>query len=178
MIIQATGAPSLLPSGSTVDGLEYNPTSKWEFWAYYGGTRIGRISTFDPVAIQPVGYGYTGSPDSQNRTIQEATADFHRTVWNNPNYGSFQFATQYSWIVRHPWFVAPGQPSSANLNHGLSRLSIYAARRRRRSEARSEFIKSKVVRSNPNCQRSGANDGSESISRKRGPSGVTSGLTL
>jgi hypothetical protein len=44
------------------------------------------------------------------------TAGFHRTFWNNPNYGSFQFATQYSWIVRHPWFVAPGQPSSANLN--------------------------------------------------------------
>ena len=32
LIIQATGAPSLVPSGSTVDGLEYNPTLKWSFW--------------------------------------------------------------------------------------------------------------------------------------------------
>ena len=115
LIIQATGAPSLVPSGSTVYGLEYNPT-KWSFWAYYGGTWIGRISTFVPVTMQQVGYGYPGSPNSQNRTIQEVTAGFHRTFWSNPNYGSFQFAGQYSWIVRHPWFVAPGEPASANLN--------------------------------------------------------------
>ena len=31
LIIQATGAPSLLASGSTVDGLEYNPTSNGNF---------------------------------------------------------------------------------------------------------------------------------------------------
>jgi hypothetical protein len=99
-----------------VDGLEYNPTSKWEFWAYYGGTWIGRISTFDPVAVQPVGYGCIGSLESQNRTSQEVTAGVHRTFWNNPNYGSFQFTGQYSRIVRHPWFVAPGQPASAKLN--------------------------------------------------------------
>ena len=116
LIIQGTGAPSLLPSGSTVDGLEYTPNSKWEVWGYYGGTWIDRISTFDPVAIQAVGYGYTGSPNSQNRSIQEVTGGFHRIFWNNPNYGSFQFAGQYSWIVRHPWYVAPGQPAGANLN--------------------------------------------------------------
>jgi hypothetical protein len=116
LIIQATGAPSLLPAASTVDGIEFQASSKWKFWAYYGGTWIGRISTFDPVAFGPVGYGYTGSPDSQNRTIQEITAGFHRTFWSNPNYGSFQFAGQYSWLVRHPWYVAPGQPASANLN--------------------------------------------------------------
>jgi len=71
LIIQATGAPSLVPSGSTVDGLEYNPTSKWSLWAYYGGTWIGRISTFDPVTMQQVGYGYPGSPNSQNRPFKK-----------------------------------------------------------------------------------------------------------
>ncbi|HEY7334814.1 MAG TPA: hypothetical protein VH639_08015 [Bryobacteraceae bacterium] len=116
LVIQATGAPSLLPSGSTVNGFEYEPVPKWKFWGYYGGTWIGRISTFDPGALQPVGYGYVGSPDSQNRTIQEVTAGFHRIFWSNPNYGSFQFAGQYSWLVRHPWYVAPGRPNSANLN--------------------------------------------------------------
>jgi hypothetical protein len=116
LIIQATGAPSVLPAASTVDGLEYDASPKWKFWVYYGGTWIQRLSTFDPVALQPVGYGYVGSPDSQNRTIQEITGGFHRIFWSNPNYGSFQFSGQYSWLVRHPWYVASGQPASANLN--------------------------------------------------------------
>jgi len=55
LIIQATGAPSLLPAASTVDGLEYEPTSKWTLWAYYGGTWIKKISTFGPVAFEAVG---------------------------------------------------------------------------------------------------------------------------
>jgi hypothetical protein len=116
LIIQGTGAPSLLPAASIVDGLEYNATPKLRFWAYYGGTWIGRISTFDPTTLQPVGYGYTGSPDSQNRTIQEISGGFRHVFWSNPNYGTLQFAGQYSWLVRHPWYVAPGQPASANLN--------------------------------------------------------------
>ena len=37
---------------------------------------------------------------------------FHR----DPIFGTFQFSGQYSWLVRHPWYVAPGQPRSANLN--------------------------------------------------------------
>lgn len=116
LIIQGDGAPSLLPAASTVDGLEYEATPKWRFWAYYGGTWIGRASTIDPVTLQPAGYGYTGSPNSQNRTIQEVSGGFNRTFWNNPNYGSVRFHGQYSWLVRHPWFVAQGQPASANLN--------------------------------------------------------------
>ena len=116
LIIQGTGAPSLLPAASTVDGLEYDATPNWKFWAYYGGTWIDRISTFDPVALQPVGYGYLGSPNSQNRTVQEITGGFLRVLWKNRNYGTFQFAGQYSWLVRHPWYVGPSQPASANLN--------------------------------------------------------------
>jgi hypothetical protein len=116
LIIQGTGAPSLLPAASTLNGLEYNMSRNWGFWAYYGGTWIDRISTFDPVAFQAVGYGYTGSPNSQNRTIQEITGGFRRVFWRNPNYGTFQCSGQYSWLVRHPWYVAPGQPASANLN--------------------------------------------------------------
>jgi hypothetical protein len=58
-----------------------------EVMADHGGTWIDRNSTFDPVAFQPVGYGYSGSPDSQNRTIQEVAAGFQRVSWNKPNYG-------------------------------------------------------------------------------------------
>jgi hypothetical protein len=116
LIIQATGAPSLLPAASTVDGLEFDLTQKLKLWAYYGGTWIDRISTYDPVGGQAVGYGYIGSPNSQNRSIQEISGGFNHVFWSNPNYGTFQFRGQYSWLVRHPWYVAPGDPRNANLN--------------------------------------------------------------
>jgi hypothetical protein len=116
LIIQNTGAPSLLPAASTVNGIEYQPAPKWKLWAYHGGTWIARIPTFDPETVQQVGHGYPGSPNSQNRTIEEVTAGFHRVLWSNPSYGTLQFSGQYSWLVRHPWFVAPGEPASANLN--------------------------------------------------------------
>uniref|UniRef100_Q020C6 Uncharacterized protein n=1 Tax=Solibacter usitatus (strain Ellin6076) TaxID=234267 RepID=Q020C6_SOLUE len=105
-----------MPAASTVNGLEYNATPRWKVWAYYGATWIDRISTFDPAALQPVGYGYSGSSNSQNRTVQEITGGFHRVLWRNPNYGTFQFSGQYSWVMRRPWYVALGQPPSANLN--------------------------------------------------------------
>ena len=116
LIIQANGAPSLLPAGSTVDGIEYTPKPKWIFFSYYGGTWIDRISTFDPATSQPVGYGYEGSPNSQNRTVQEVSAGFHHIFFQNPNYGTFRFSCQFSWINRHAWYVAPGQPSDANFS--------------------------------------------------------------
>jgi len=115
LIIHGNGGPSLLPSASAVAGVEYE-RSKTRLWMYYGGTWIGRISTIDPTTNEPVGYGYIGSPNSQNRSIQEVSAGFHHLFWNNPNYGGLQFSGQYSWIVRHPWFVAPGDPAGANLN--------------------------------------------------------------
>jgi hypothetical protein len=116
LIVQATGAPSLMPAASTVDGLEYEATPRWRFWTYYGATWIHRISTFDPVSMQAVGYGYAGSPDNQNRTINEVTGGFTRVLWKNTNYGTLQFSAQYSWVVRRPWYVAAGRPGSANLN--------------------------------------------------------------
>jgi len=116
LIIQSTGAPSLIPAASTVDGLEYQATPKWRLWTYYGGTWIDRISTFDPVSLGPVGYGYVGSPDSQNRSIHEITGGLTRVFWKNSNYGTLQFSAQYSWLARHPWYAAAGQPTIANLH--------------------------------------------------------------
>jgi hypothetical protein len=116
LIIRGDGSPSLVRAGATVGGLEYEVTPKWKLWAYYGGTYIDRNVTIDPSTGQPVGYGYPNSPNSQNRSIQEVTAGFSRVFWQNPNYGAFKFSGQYSWLVRHPWFVAPGDPGSANLN--------------------------------------------------------------
>ena len=43
-----------------------------------------------------VGYGYTGSANSQNKAIQEITFGFNQTMWANPRYG----ADQSDWPVR------------------------------------------------------------------------------
>jgi hypothetical protein len=116
LIIQGNGAPSLVPSGSTVNGLEYQASRKWILSAYYGSTYIGRRVTIDPSDGQPVGYGFTNSPNDQNRSLHQLTATIIHRLWQNPNYGTFQVMGEYSWIDRHPWYVAPGQPAGASLN--------------------------------------------------------------
>jgi hypothetical protein len=116
LIIQGNGAPSLIHSMSTVDGLEYQATPNLKVWSYYGGTYIGRDVAIDPANGQPVGYGYPGSPDNNNRTIQEVTGGFTRTFSIKPGYGSLLFIGQYSWIVRHPWYVGPARPTGADVN--------------------------------------------------------------
>ena len=116
LVIRADGSPSLVRSMSMVQGLELQAASKLKFWAYYGGTYIDNTVAIDPANGQAVGYGYSGSPGSHNRTIQEMTGGFTRVFWRDPSYGALQLSGQYSWVVRHPWSVATGQPGSANLN--------------------------------------------------------------
>lgn len=116
MIILGNGAPSLLKSMSTLEGVEYQARPSLKLWAYYGGTYIDRNVSIDPSNGDLIGYGYQGSPDSQNRSIQEVSGGFIRFLWKDPGHGALQFSGQYSWLVRHPWWVATGQPASANLN--------------------------------------------------------------
>jgi hypothetical protein len=116
LIIQGNGAPSLIHSMSTLDGLEYQATRNLKLWTYYGGTYIGRNVAIDPANGQPVGYGYTGSPDNHNRSIQEVTGGFTRAFDLKPGYGTLLFIGQCSWIVRHPWYIAPTRPTGADVN--------------------------------------------------------------
>jgi len=116
LIIRGDGSPELARSTSTVDGIEYQATPKTMFYAYYGGAYFKRAVAIDPANGQEVGFGYTGSPSNHNRTIQQGTVGFNYTFWRDPDYGAMQFMTQYSYLVRHPWYVAPGQPGSAHLN--------------------------------------------------------------
>jgi len=103
-------------AASTVSGFEYQPSTKFLIYAYYGGAYFGRNVAIDPITGTPVGYGYTGSPNSHNRTIQEATFGFTNTFWKDPRYGALQFMTQYSYLTRNPWYVTNGQPRNANVN--------------------------------------------------------------
>jgi uncharacterized coiled-coil protein SlyX len=114
LVANANGTISLLHSGSTVTGFEFTQ-KKTMIFGYYGGIYVGRDTVVDTNG-KLVGYGYSGSPSSQNRTIQEATLGFNQTVWKHPTYGAINIIGQYSHLTRNPWSVATGQPANAMLN--------------------------------------------------------------
>ena len=115
LIIKANGEPSLVHSASTVSGFEYQANANNLIDAYYGGAYVQKNTAID-LNGQFVGYGYDGSPSNHNRSIQEITLGYTRTFWRDPKYGALQFITQYSYVVRHPWSVAAGDPSGAHIN--------------------------------------------------------------
>ena len=41
---------------------------------------------------------------------------FTQTLWKDPKFGALSFMTQYSYVFRSPWYVAAGQPASAQTN--------------------------------------------------------------
>jgi hypothetical protein len=49
-----------------------------------------------------------------NRSLQEATFGIIPTLWSNPSYGKLQLITQYSYVLRAPWFVTTGAPRDAH----------------------------------------------------------------
>ena len=69
-----------------------------------------------------VGYGYAGSPNGQNRSIQEITMGLTQTLWKDAKFGALSLMTQYSYVFRNPWYVAAGQPASAQTNMVFANL--------------------------------------------------------
>jgi len=114
LIARADGSISLIHASSTVSGFEYT-FKKTMIYAYYGGLYVGRNVAIDTNG-KPVGYGYTGSPNGQNRAIQEPTLGFNQTIWKYAKWGAVNFMGQYSYLTRNPWYVASGQPANASLN--------------------------------------------------------------
>jgi len=116
LTVRANGSPSALHSKSTADGFEYQFHNTILF-GYYGAIYIGKdviIDTTNKNAL--VGYGYKGSPNSQNRTIQEGTLGFNMNFWKNPKYGALNFIFQYSYLFRNPWAPSATGERSANNN--------------------------------------------------------------
>jgi hypothetical protein len=111
LIAHADGSISLIHASSTVSGFEYT-FKKTMIYAYYGGILVGRNVAIDTNG-KPVGYGYTGAPNTQNRTIQEPTFGFNQTIWKDPKWGAVNFMGQYSYLTRIPWYIATGQPKNA-----------------------------------------------------------------
>jgi hypothetical protein len=113
VVLHADGGIAPVHSSSTLDGLEWS-FKNTALYAYYGGVYIGREVTFDPSNQRFVGYGFSGSPDSQNRVIHEPTFGINQTFWKHARYGSANLMVQYAYLQRNPWFVSPGSPSEAH----------------------------------------------------------------
>ena len=116
VIIRADGSISPVHAGGTVDGFEATVKGNTLLYGYYGGTYIGRNTAFDANGTTRVGYGFTGSANSNNRTQQEVTFGFNQTIWRNPRYGAINYMMQYQYQLRNPWFVAPGAPKGTHTN--------------------------------------------------------------
>jgi uncharacterized coiled-coil protein SlyX len=129
--------PSLVHASSGITGFEYQANKQTMFYGYYGAMYIGRdygvncynqpippdsppgttaACNFSMVTSSPqyVGWGYPGSSNSQNRSIQEPTFGVIQTFWKNPHYGALQLITQYSYLTRNPWVVSG--PKNAHLS--------------------------------------------------------------
>jgi hypothetical protein len=111
----AGGKYTLSPvhSASGILGFEWQALPKTMFFGYYSLEQISK--DFAPSGASFLGYGYPGSPNSQNRRIDEYTLGWTQTFWKDPNYGALQLITQGSYLDRKPWFVASGAPSDAHL---------------------------------------------------------------
>jgi len=111
---------SMVHAGAASAGLEWRATDKQAFAVYYGADYFGRnffpdtTNTAEPGTI--IGYGGPGSPNTNNRAIQQATFDWLQTFWKDPRYGALQSYVQYSYLTRAPWFVAPDAPKNAHLS--------------------------------------------------------------
>jgi len=111
---------SMVHAGAGSAGIEWIASEKEAFAAYYGADYFGRnffpdtTNTTQPGTI--IGYGGPGSPNTNNRAIQQVTFDWLQTFWKNPKYGALQSYIQYSYLTRAPWFVAPGAPKNAHLS--------------------------------------------------------------
>jgi hypothetical protein len=115
VIARADGSLSPIRSMSTVTGFEYT-RGKIQLYGYYGGVYIYRNTALDANGTSLIGWGYHGSPNSQNRSLQEPTFGFNQTIWKDAKWGAVNFMGQYSYLTRNPWYVAASAPSNANIH--------------------------------------------------------------
>ena len=111
-IVRADGSPSPIHSASTVSGFEAT-IKNFQPYLYYGGVYIDRNTAHD-LNGSLIGYGFPGSTNAHNRSIQEITGGYTQTLWRDGKYGALQYMAQYAYFVRNPWSVAPNTPKNAH----------------------------------------------------------------
>jgi hypothetical protein len=113
VVLKANGDIGLVHASSGIAGFE-DTIKNTLLFGYYGIYYIGRYTVVDANGKSLVGWGYTGSANNQNRSIQEPTLGFKQTFWKDPKYGAIDMIGQFSWLNRDPWYVAVGQPKNAH----------------------------------------------------------------
>ena len=108
----ADGSIHVLRSGSWVVGFEHTLSKSLVLSMYDSGMHANASFATD-VDGSSIGYGYPGSPNTNNRNIHEVTGVFAWRPWAIAGRGSMQWNTQLSWLQRTPWSVGTG-PSSAD----------------------------------------------------------------
>jgi len=114
--VRADGSLSPIRAGGTVTGIEAKLAPNLLAYAYYGGMYVARNVALDANGSSLIGYGYRGSSNAQNRTVQEVTFGFQRTLWRDARYGALTMMSQYAYLLRNPWYAAPGSPKNAHDN--------------------------------------------------------------
>jgi hypothetical protein len=116
-VLRPDGTLSLVHAESGIGGIEWQINNKTLISAYYGGDYFRRNFFLDTsTGAKPktfAGYGGPGSSNAANRAIQEPTLDWITTFWKNPQYGTLQLITQFSYLTRSPWDVPAGTPKNA-----------------------------------------------------------------
>lgn len=125
VVVKPTGSLSAVHAGSAIGGFEWQTTPSFLVDGYYSGAYFWRNYDLTTkslgVACGPsgteycTGFGFVGSANTNNRDYQEGTIGFIPTIWSSPNYGKLQFISQFSYVVRTPWYVAAGQPKNAHI---------------------------------------------------------------
>ncbi len=131
VVVRADGSLSPIHTFSTVDGFEatvQEHPAVLLFRRYLH--RQERGGGYQRHSL--VGWGYTGSSNGQNRSVNEYTFGFNQTLWKSAAYGAVNIMGQYEYATRTPWYVATGALESRQRQHGLFRSSVYPARRCRR----------------------------------------------
>jgi len=106
VVVRADGSLSPIHTFTTTDGFEAT-IQKTLLYFYFGGIYIGKNVAVDTNGSL-IGWGYTGSANSQNRSVNEYTFGINQTLWKNPAYGAVNLMLQYEYATRTPWYVAPG----------------------------------------------------------------------
>jgi hypothetical protein len=112
VIIRSDGSLSPIHSGGFVEGFEANLSKNFLLYSYYGDIYIDRNAALDANGTTPIGYGIRGG--SQNRNIQEFTIGYVHTFWKDAKYGALSMITQYEWLNRYLWYVAPNTPKGGH----------------------------------------------------------------
>lgn len=115
VIIRADGSISPIHVHGHNGGIEATLGNTLLFM-YYGGTYVSRNFAVDANGTTLVGYGYSGSANSNNRSMEELTFGFVQTFWKDPKWGALSLIGQYQFEQRNPWYVTSGQPSGAHDN--------------------------------------------------------------